>query len=153
MRVNGAKGVALLGFAMVAAAFGVAFLSPWALIPPPPQGLIYLNNLIPLEWWGGAWWLAAVVLVWGAFRQDQSRAMVIFAPLLLIWATSYAWTIPTLNNPRLQIAFTLQVVIYLALFMSCLAVARLVNSPPIDLEALRNRVLDGQPQEGNGDEH
>lgn len=153
LRVNGAKGVALIGFALVAMAFGVAFLSPWALIPPPPPGLVFLDKLVPLQWWGGAWWVSAAVLLWGAFRQDQTRAMILFAPLLFIWGTSYAFTIPTLSEPRLQVAFTLQTVIFFALFIACLAVARLVNAPPLDLEALVNRVNGSGSQEGMGDEH
>lgn len=140
VRLNGAKGMALLAFAFVAAAFGVAFLSPWALIPPPPLGLVFLDRLIPLQWWGGAWWLSALILVWGAFREDQSRAMILFAPLLFIWGISYAGTIPSLTEPRLQVAFTLQTVIFFALFVACLAVARLVNAPPLDMEALLYRV-------------
>lgn len=153
MKVNGAKGVALLSFAAVAAVFGVAFLSPWALIPPPPRGLVFLDNLVPLQWWGGAWWLASAVLLVGAFRQDQSKAMVIFAPLLFIWAVSYGFSIPTLEDPRLQVAFTLQTVVFLGLFVACLAVSRLVNAPPVDLEALVYRVNHSEPREGTGDEH
>lgn len=153
IKINGAKGVALLGFSLVAAAFGVAFLSPWALIPPPPRGLTFLDTLIPLQWWGGAWYASALVLVVGAFRQDQSKAMVLFAPLLFIWGISYGFTIPTVEEPRMQVAFTLQTVIYFALFIACLAVARLVNAPPVDLEALINRVNGSESQEGDGGEH
>lgn len=153
MRVNGAKGVALLAFSFVAAAFGVAFLSPWALIPPPPTGLVFLDRLVPLQWWGGAWWASAVVLGVGAFRQDQSKAMILFAPLLFIWAVSYGFTIPSVNEPRMQTAFVLQTVIFAALFVACLAVARLVNAPPVDLEALVQRVNGhSESQEGEGDE-
>lgn len=152
VKVNGAKGVALLAFALVAAVFGVAFLSPWALIPPPPVGLVFLDRLIPLQWWGGVWWASAFVLAVGAFRQDQSKAMVLFAPMLFIWGISYGMTIPTVENPRMQVAFVLQTVIFFALFVACLAVARLVNAPPVDLEALVNRVRDSNSGEGGDDE-
>lgn len=141
LHINGAKGMALLAFAVVAASFGVAFLSPWALIPPPPAGLAWLDRFIPLQWWGGAWWAAAGVLLWGAFRQDQSRAMVLFSPLLFIWGISYAGSASMQADSRLQVAFTLQAVVFFALFSACLAVARLVNAPPVDLEALRLKVL------------
>jgi hypothetical protein len=155
VKVNGPKGWCLIAFAFVAAAFGVAFLSPWALIPPPPRGLVFLDSLVPLQWWGGGWWLSSVVMLWGAFRQDQSRAMVLFAPMLFIWSVSYGLTVPTVEPGRVQTAFILQTVIFFALFVSCLAVARLVNAPPLDLDELRHRVLDGtgESQEGLGDEH
>lgn len=151
LRINGAKGMALLAFAVVAAAFGVAFLSPWALIPPPPPGLVFLDRLIPLQWWGASWWAASLVLLWGSFREDQSRAMVLFTPLLFVWGVSYAGSAPTLTEPRMQVAFVLQAAIFFALFAACLAVARLVNAPPVDLDALQARV-DGASQEGVGDE-
>lgn len=151
-RPNGAKGFALLGFAVVAMAFGVAFLSPWALIPPPPLGLAYLDRLIPLQVWGGVWWASAVLLLVGAYREDQSKAMVLFAPMLFIFAASYGMTIGSTEG-KMQVAFILQTAIFFGLFVACLAVSRLVNAPPVDIGALVNRVNNSGSQEGSGGEH
>lgn len=151
-RVNGAKGVALLAFGGIAGFFGLAFLSPWAIIPPPPRGLVLLNNLVPLEVWGGIWWLAAAWLIVGAFRQDQSKAMGIFAFMLFVWAASYASSAWDEFHRTGYTVFWLSSAMFLALLIACLAIARLVNAPPVDLEDLQHRVLGDDPG-GLGHEH
>lgn len=139
-RVNGARGVTLLGFALVAVVFGVAFNSPLAVIPPAPAGLVGLDALIPLQVWGLGWYLAAVFLIVGAFRQDQSRSLALFAGLLAVWTISYAGAAFTAPTARLVSLFGMQTVIFGGLLMACLGVARLLNAPPIDITALRKRV-------------
>lgn len=140
-RINGARGVTLLGFALVSLVFGVAFNSPIAVIPPPPAGLAGLDGFIPLQWWGLAWYASAALLLVGAFRQDQSRSMTLFAGLLAVWAISYGSAAATTNNPRMLTIFILQAVIYGGLLIACLGVARLINAPPVNIEALRKKVL------------
>lgn len=141
MHINGAKGLALLSFGVMAALFGVAFLSPWAIIPPPPRGLVFLNGIVPLEVWGGVWWAAAVWLIVGAFREDQSKAMAPFAAMLFVWAASYGFTAWDEYQRTGYTVFWFSSALFAALLVASLAIARLVNAPPVDLEALQHRVL------------
>jgi len=152
LHINGARGVTLLGFSLVAVVFGVAFNSPLAVIPPAPAGLVALDALIPLQWWGLVWYLAAAFLFVGAFRQDQSKSMALFAGLLAVWAISYAGATLTAPTPRLTSLFGMQTVIFGGLLTSCLGVARLLNAPPVDISALRKRVhaTEGEQDHGTG---
>lgn len=145
MRINGAKGLAMFSFGIMAGLFGVAFLSPWKIIPPPPRGLIFLNELVPLEVWGGLWWVAAIALFIGAFRNDQSQAMAPFSAMLFVWAASYAFSAWDQFHHEGYTIFWLSSALFLALLFASLAVARLVNAPPVNLEAVQERVS------GNGD--
>lgn len=146
LHINGARGVTLLGYGMVALVFGLAFNSPVAVIPPPPVGLRGLDALIPLPWWGLMWYLAALFLFIGAFRQNQSKSMMLFSGLLFVWMTAYAGATFVATDPRTISLFAMQTVIFGGLLTSCLGVARLLNAPPIDIDALRKRV---QCQEGD----
>lgn len=152
LQVNGARGVTLLGFSLMSLVFGVAFNSPVAVIPPPPPGLSGLNDIIPLWMWAFVWYASAVSLLVGAFRQDQSRSMMLFAGLLAVWCISYGTAaFTTYGNPRLTTVFVLQTVIFGGLLVSCLGVARLLNAPPVDLEALRKRVdVEGETENNGG---
>lgn len=150
LHINGARGVTLLGFSLVALVFGLAFNSPVAVIPPPPAGLKGLDALIPLPWWGLLWYLAAAFLLVGAFRQNQSKSMMLFAGLLFVWASSYAGAAITATDPRMVSLFAMQTVIFGGLLTSCLGVARLLNAPPIDIDALRKRVHNQEGGQGHG---
>lgn len=141
MRINGAKGLAMISFGVMAGLFGVAFFSPWQIIPPPPKGLVFLNGLLPLEFWGAAWWLAAIALFVGAFRDDQSQAMSPFAGMLFVWASSYAFSAWDEYLHTGYTTFWLSSALFLALLVASLAVARLVNAPPVNLEAIQGRAL------------
>lgn len=148
-RINGARGVTLLGFSLASLVFGLAFNSPIAVIPPPPAGLAGLDGLIPLQWWGVAWYVSATLLLVGAFRQDQSRSMALFAGLLAVWTISYGSAAASASSPRLLTIFVLQAVIYGGLLIACLGVARLINAPPADLQALRCKVLAHEGEHGD----
>lgn len=141
LHVNGAKGVTLLSFAVIAALFGVAFLSPWAIIPPPPRGLTLLNSWIPLEVWGAAWWVVALWLGAGAFREDQSKALIPFAAMLFVWSASYGFAAADEYYRTGYTVFWLPSALFLALLAASFGIARLVNAPPADLEKLASRVL------------
>jgi hypothetical protein len=149
LRINGARGVTLLGFALVALVFGLAFNSPVAVIPPPPAGLRGLDSLIPLQVWGLFWYLAAGFLFVGAFRQNQAKSMMLFSGLLFIWGSAYATAAFTDSNPRMVSLFAMQSVIYGGLLTACMGVARLLNAPPIDIAALRKRVNCEKGEQGD----
>jgi FtsH-binding integral membrane protein len=123
-RINGAKGVALLGYSIVAGIFGVALLSPWALIPPPPPGLVFLDSLVPLRFWGGVWWVTALLLIIGAFRKSHTVSLGLFAAILFVWSASYGFTAFTVAG-KLATAYSLQATIFAGLLVSVLATARL----------------------------
>lgn len=139
-RINGAKGVALFAFGVMAALFGIAFLSPWAIIPPPPRGLVFLNGLVPLEVWGGVWWAASIALIIGAFRENQANALAPFSAMLFVWASSYAFSAWDEYQRTGYTIFWLSSTLFLSLLIACLAVARLVNAPPVDMDALQRKV-------------
>lgn len=140
-KLRGAKGAALLGYAVVSMVFGISLLSPWALIPPPPRGLVFLDSLVPLQWWGGLWWGSAVLLLVGAFSRHQSKSLGLFAACLFVWSASYGFSAFTVTGPTAT-AFTLQATVFAGLLCSVLATARLLAAPPVNLVALRARLID-----------
>lgn len=140
-RLRGAKGAALLGYAIVASVFAFSLLSPWALIPPPPRGLIFLDSLVPLQWWGALWWAAAFMLFFAAFRRNQAKSLGLFAACLFVWSASYGFSAFTVTGP-LAVAFTLQATIFAGLLCSVLATARLLATPPVNVVALRARLIE-----------
>lgn len=149
LHINGARGVTLLGFGLVALVFGLAFNSPVAVIPPPPAGLRGLDALIPLQVWGILWYLAAGFLLVGAFRENQAKSMMLFSGLLFVWASAYATAAFTSPDPRMVSLFAMQSVIFGGLLTACMGVARLLNAPPIDIAALRKRVRCEKGEQGD----
>lgn len=130
-RINGARGAAMFFFGIVCAVFGIAFHSPWAIIPPPPRGLEGLDKLIPLEIWGIGWYVAAAWLFIGAFRQNQAKAMGVFAFMLFVWTASYLTTAVSQMIDRGYTSMWFAVAIYGGLLGAVISVARLINAPPL----------------------
>lgn len=123
-------------FGLSALCFGLAFFGPIKVFPPPPKGLVPLSQIVPLEVWGVAWLLVAAYLIWSSCRQDQSKAMGAYAAMLFVSAASYttagALEFATTGFTALWFAAA----IYGSILGACVGVARLVNAPPIDVEAL-----------------
>ncbi|ATW58895.1 hypothetical protein PHIRE_FLUKE_23 [Arthrobacter phage Fluke] len=147
IKINGARGAVLLGFGGMSVVFGLAYLpTPISIIPPIPLGLGLIDSLIPLGYWGGLWFLIGLYLIFGAFRQDQSRAMALFAGMCAVWGLSYTWAWITgivEHNPassRLWVAST----VYLSFLVACIGISRLVNAP-----VQRVRELIAEIEEGN----
>ncbi|AOT24051.1 hypothetical protein SEA_SUPPI_23 [Arthrobacter phage Suppi] len=147
IKVNGARGAVLLGFGGMSVVFGLAYLpTPISIIPPIPLGLGLIDSLIPLGYWGGLWFLIGLYLIFGAFRQDQSRAMALFAGMCAVWGLSYTWAWITgmvEGNPtssRLWVAST----VYMSFLVACIGISRLVNAP-----VQRVRELIAEIEEGN----
>jgi hypothetical protein len=130
LRLNGARGGAMFFFGIMSMVFGLAFNSPWKVIPPPPRGLEGLNDFLPLEFWGLGWFLAAVCLIIGAFRQNQSWALGTYAAMLFVWFASYFSTAigQLLTNGHTNMWYA--VVIYGAFLGAILCIARMNNAPP-----------------------
>lgn len=123
-------------FGLSALCFGLAFFGPVKVVPPPPKGLVPLSQLIPLEVWGVTWLLVAGWLVWSSFKQDQSKAMGAYAAMLFVSAASYT-TAGVLEFAATGFtALWVSAAIYSSILGACVGVARLVNAPPVDVEAL-----------------
>ncbi|ASZ74333.1 hypothetical protein SEA_KINGBOB_19 [Arthrobacter phage KingBob] len=145
IRINGARGATLLGFAGMSILFGVAYLpTPISIIPPIPTGLELLDSLVPLGWWGGVWFAAGLYLLVGAFRQDQSRAMALFAGMCAVWALSYTQAFIaamfTNGHSRLWLAMGL----YWSMLVACVGVSRLVNAPIRKIGRLIREIEEGR---------
>ena len=132
--------MALLSFAVIAVCFGLAYTSPIAIIPPPPPGLAIIDRFIPLEWTGWAWYTASLMMVYGSFREDQSRSLALFSGLLFTWASSYGWTAISEYTSTGYTKHWFSCIVFMALWVACLAIARLVNAPPVDVDTLRSKV-------------
>jgi hypothetical protein len=159
-RVNGARGVTLLGFAVMSGGFAVSFLAgkllgPLAIYPPPPRGLAILENLGGLPLWSIGWLVAAVWLIVGAFRDDQAKALASFAFMTFIWGTAYAWAFVEDMVTRGASGYWLSALLFYGLLVACLGLARLLNAPPLRVDELKRRLRAVDPDAGeaptNGD--
>ncbi|AZF98644.1 membrane protein [Arthrobacter phage Chridison] len=145
IKINGARGATLLGFGGMSMLFGLAYLpTPISIIPPIPTGLELLDSLVPLGFWGGVWFGVGLYLLVGAFRQDQSWAMAIFAGMCAVWSLSYtqAFLVALITNgsSRLWLAMGL----YWSMLVACIGVSRLVNAPIHKIGRLIKEIEEGQ---------
>lgn len=128
--INGARGAAMFFFGLMALVFAMAFSSPWKVIPPPPTGLVGLNDFVPLEVWGLGWAAAGIALVVGSFRQNQAWAMGVYASMLFVWFASYLSTAIGQMFDQGHTNMWYPVAIYGSLLGAVVSVARLLNAPP-----------------------
>lgn len=147
---NGARGGAMFFKGLMAITFGLAFHSPWQIIPPPPSGLVLLDNFLPLQVWALGWYIAGVALIIGAFRQNQAWSMGFYASMLFVWFASYTSTaiyqVVTDGHSSLWYVAA----IYGCLLGSAISVARLINSPaPEQLEELPTGEIEIQKEPGD----
>jgi hypothetical protein len=149
--LNGARGAAMFFKGLLAIVFGLAFSSPWKVIPPPPSGLVLLNDFIPLEVWGIGWFIAGFALLIGAFRTNQSKPMGMYAFMLFIWFASYVTTIVTELIDQGYSDLWFAAAVYGSLLGSAISVARLLNAPPANLN-LVTQELEALPKEESGDD-
>lgn len=123
-------------FGLSAGVFGVAFVGPIKIIPPPPKGFVPLNDLLPLEYWGVIWLLVGALLLWGAFRQNQAWALGAYAFMLFISAGSYVCAGVTEFVATGFTTMWYSAAFFATILGACLGVSRLVNAPPLDVDAL-----------------
>lgn len=117
-------------FGIMSLVFGLAFNSPWKVIPPPPTGLAGLHEFLPLEFWGLGWYFAATCLIFGAFRKNQSWALGVYAGMLFVWFASYLTTAVTQMVDRGATGMWFAVVIYGSFLGAIICIARMNNAPP-----------------------
>lgn len=127
---NGARGGAMFFKGLMALTFGLAFHSPWQIIPPPPSGLALLDTFLPLQVWALGWYTAGVCLIIGAFRQNQAWAMGIYSSMLFVWFASYLSTAVYQVFTDGHSVLWYAAAVYGCLLGSAISVARLINSPP-----------------------
>lgn len=132
-------------FGLMALSFGIAFVGPWKVTPPPPRGLTALNDLLSLDVWGVVWIGSGLYLLLSSFSQNQSRAMGVYAGMLFVWWASYTWTAVTEFASTGYTQMWIASCLYGTLLGACVGVARLVNAPP-DLSVLV------AAEEGTGDD-
>lgn len=152
-RINGARGVTLLGFGVMSAGFAVSFLAgkalgPLAIYPPPPRGLMVLEGLGGLPLWSVGWLIAAVWLFLGAFRDDQAKALASFAFMTSVWGTAYAWAFVEDMIKHSASGLWLSALLFYGLFVACLGLARLLNAPALRVDELRRRLSVVDPDAG-----
>lgn len=96
-RLNGPRGSVLLGFAMFAAPFALAY-SPLTRPPAqPPAGLAILASTVPIAIYGTLWLITAALCTAAAFtstgRAQRDRldraAWFMVAAMLSIWSLAY----------------------------------------------------------------
>lgn len=78
----------MLGFAVVAMAFGLAYVGPIS-VPDAPSPLQILESLMPLQIWGILWFLCSGMLWISAFQKEQAFPLAFFALLMTLWIIIY----------------------------------------------------------------
>lgn len=152
-RLNGPRGTVLLGYAMLAAPFALAY-SP--LTQPPfraPAGLRILASGVPINVYGAAWALTAVLCVLAAFtdraRRQRDRldlaAWGSIVTLLSVWTLAYlaGWIAHLAGWPPAEGAGQsyLQAGIYFGAVFIAFVCARAMPSRVEWIEHLRTRRL------------
>lgn len=143
IRLNGARGVCLLGFGLICLMFGIAFfggewLGPLKLYPPPMPGLQLVTTYGGLRFWGTIWLMVGFYLLFAAFRQDHAYAMAGFAFMCFIWGASYIWAFIEGMLIQGESRFWLSGSVFIAMLIACLGIARMLNAPPLNMEGLEN---------------
>lgn len=137
---------------LMAIIFGLAFHSPWQIIPPPPSGLVLLDNFLPLQVWAFGWYFSGIALIIGAFRQNQAWSMGVYASMLFIWFASYTTTAVYQVFTDGHSSLWYVSAIYGCLLGSAISVARLINSPaPPNLEEIDTSEIEIIPKEPGDD--
>lgn len=129
-RINGARGWSMFFFGIMSSVFGLAFNSPWKIIPPPPRGLEGLDDFLPLEFWAIGWFFAALCLIWGAFKQNQSWCLGVYAGMLAVWFGAYLSTAIGQMVTTGHTSMWYAVVVYGSFLGAIVSIARMNNAPP-----------------------
>lgn len=92
MRLQGARGVALLIGGCYCLTRGIAYL-PVIGEPPPeplPEGLQLISAVLPIAFWAGLWVLVGIVCWIKAFFVNDSLAWGLLTGIMTAWGTAYA---------------------------------------------------------------
>lgn len=140
-RVNGARGIALLGFAGISLLLGLGFaagplLGEYSIWPPVPGGLNLAHRFGGLHFWGGVWLVVGAYALVGAFVQDQRKHLAAFAGMCGLWGTAYLAAFVKLLHDGQPTGIWLSAALFYSLLMSTVGTARMLNAPPLHITAI-----------------
>lgn len=81
----GVKRVVLAAVGILGTIRGLSYINP----PATPAGLRTLDQLIPLDYWGWAWFIIGVLSVLGAFTAHYRAPFVPLLVMTTLWGFSY----------------------------------------------------------------
>lgn len=144
-KVRGGKGVVLLGFAGVSFLMAAAYLfgevlGPLAVWPPVARGVQALDLVGGMRLWGALWFATFLLLVRGAFHHSQTVAMSAFSFMVSIWGISYAIAFVRDLLELGRSGLWLSTGVYAALLLACIGLARMMNTPPLNTDAILKRL-------------
>lgn len=144
-RVRGGRGVALLGFGGISLLMATAYISgphlgPFAVWPPVARGLYALDMVGGMRMWGFFWLVTGTLLVRAAFSRHQTLGMSAFAFMAATWSLSYAWAFARDLMTVGESSLWLSSAVYASLLIACTGLARMLNSPPLEIEAILKRL-------------
>lgn len=145
LRVRGARGVVLLGFAFMSLLMGLGYGGgPWlgalAVWPPVTRGMFALELVGGLHLWGACWLVTAVLLIRAAFRREQAVAMGFFSGMVSIWTLTYALAFVRDLIEFGHSGLWIWSAIFAAFLTSNIGVARMLNAPPLHVDAIVRRL-------------
>lgn len=144
-QVKGARGVVLLGFAIMSALMGIGYgagewLGPFAVWPPVSRGVFALDMVGGLRFWGYCWLVTSALLFWAAFRREQAVAMAFFSGMMSIWSLTYALAFVRDLQDFGYSGLWMWSAIFAAFLTSNIGTARMLNAPPLHVEAIVRRL-------------
>ncbi|OZD48657.1 hypothetical protein CH252_19205 [Rhodococcus sp. 06-1477-1B] len=89
VRLNGARGVALLVGSAYCAVRGLAYLPAASPGDSLPDGLRLLSSFIPIAVWASAWLIVGVISLVCAFRRSDHIAWGLLVAMMTAWAIAY----------------------------------------------------------------
>lgn len=91
MRLNGARGAALLIGGAYAFARGLAYLPLGGLPDPLPRGLELISVIVPIDVWGALWVVTAIICAANAFRKSDSTGWGALVGMMTAWGVAYGY--------------------------------------------------------------
>lgn len=144
-KINGARGVILLGFGFLSLALGTGYfggewLGNFRIWPPIPPGLEVADAIFGLRFWGSLWLIVGLIQFFAAFRQDHSKALAGFTFMCFVWGASYASSFVMQLGEVGQSRLWLGAVAFFFMVIASLGVARLINAPPLNIDGLKEQI-------------
>lgn len=117
-----------------------AWLGPFAVWPPVTRGMFALELAGGLRLWGICWLVTSVLLFRAAFRREQEVAMGFFSGMVSIWSLTYCLAFIRDLLEFGHSGLWIWAAIFAAFLTSNLGVARMLNAPPLHVDAILSRL-------------
>lgn len=145
LRIRGARGVVLLGFSAMSLLLGLgyaagAWLGPLAVWPPVTRGMFALDMVGGLRFWGVCWLVTGALLFRAAFHREQAVAMAFFSGMVSIWSLTYSFAFIRDLLEFGHSGLWIWSAIFAAFLTSNIGTARMLNAPPLHVEAIVRRL-------------